>query len=486
MASRSSPFAWAAATDESLVRRLDLTETFFKLLSDSGATVNREHWATSLAVTLDFPKSIAKPSLYLQRAWLVVCHVHPALVGSASRDTSYGQSTFTAKLLNGDEDEATWPADTFFINHTENCSGYIVSASNPDDLLSKLRATASATCHWLPESQQIHIRDLHWRIDGVGMMLLGHSYMTALCAVLSLGLDAQLNSCMAANGVASSGLTQCLDVESDAFLDEATTPTSLRSTTDEFVNDFVQGIPSIVFPMIPGSEATVLECGVHVAAAVEAALVCVAATYPQHPLAKSYASFFPVDLRRQLVKSPEKAGFVVKIFCSSLPVRVSGLLDVLDGEITQRGKGFDDVAEEIGSVYRSLLVREPPDGYLDNQTTLLKLVWPLLRRTRQLFSMPPPPELPPAQSLDISSLGKVDVYLKTEYTFGAGTEDKVRVSGFWLGTHILLRNVQCHVWIFKDYLKISACFNGSFYDEGLIAEILSKTREELLSGLGIA
>ncbi|KAK2591245.1 hypothetical protein QQS21_011071 [Conoideocrella luteorostrata] len=165
-------------------------------------------------------------SLYLQRAWLVVCHIYQSLVGSASRDTSSGHSTFTAKPLNVDEDDATWLADMFFINHAENCSGDIVLASNTDDLLSKLRATGSATCHCLPESQQIHIRDLHWRIDGVGMMLLGHSFMTALCAVLSMGLGAQLDSCMAAmvaNGVVSSGLTQCLDVESDAFLDVAAT-----------------------------------------------------------------------------------------------------------------------------------------------------------------------------------------------------------------------------------------------------------------------
>lgn len=55
----------------------------------------------------------------------------------------------------------------------------------------------------------------------------------------------------------------------------------------------------------------------------------------------------------------------------------------------------------------------------------------------------------------------------------------------WLGTQILSRSVQCHVWGFRDELNIAGCFNVSFYEVEFVKEFLVKVESELLVGLGI-
>ncbi|KAM0431372.1 hypothetical protein ACHAPT_005349 [Fusarium lateritium] len=456
MSTTSPSQTWSTEADGTSIRSLDTIEAFFKLLADGGAPINREHWAITVALRLKVPGSVQHVESLLRQAWLILVRLHPNLAGKAHAPESENspRHILSVDCLNEDN----WLAETF-IQHD----------NVPDSaaLFTSLRSSPTATCHWIPTSQELCISSSHWRIDGIGMLMLANSFMNSLT-------DALRHS--PSNPVTRGPLTPSLDSIVGSHMDEDTTHLHLRSTADAMVAEFVKGVPSIALPTIPGSltaapgpteqhgysfdaattDAIIAACkkrGLSVPSVVHAALVRVTATYPQHPLAKSYAAFFPTNLRPYLPSPWNGDAFAVGMFCGGLPATVPNVMDL----------PFDMIAEILNDVYRRDLRRVCTDGE-GNPKGMIHLMAPYVRRTTMLFNTPPPPGLPPVENPDLSSFGKIEQYLKQEYAFDGGDEEKVIVDGFWIGTETLARSLQCHVWTFKDQLTIQGCFNSSFYD----------------------
>lgn len=266
-------------------------------------------------------------------------------------------------------------------------------------------------------------------------------------------------------------------------------------------------MPSIGFPSksgseaaIPGSSQRVITCldagtttkvaaacrdkGIKVTSAVHAAIVRVTASFPQHPLSKSYAAFVPVDLRRAIARTAAPDAETISksagVYFSGLPVCVGSVLPG-DGDPQ---KGVEAIARELGAVYsRDLDEFWAPPGSSIQAISLLDLAEPYVRRTTALFNAPIPEGLPPVQTPDLSSLGKIESYLQREYWIDG--DSKVGVTDFWLGTEMLTRNVQFHVWSWNGTLHLSACFNTSFYEKYFVVGILDKVIQELFLGCGV-
>ncbi|KAI1137721.1 hypothetical protein F5Y05DRAFT_413672 [Hypoxylon sp. FL0543] len=201
--------------------------------------------------------------------------------------------------------------------------------------------------------------------------------------------------------------------------------------------------------------------------------VQVTASFPQHPFSKSYAAFDPFDLRRAIshtaAPNAEITSKGIGLYFSGLPVCVGSVLP----EEGKTQKGFEAIARELGAVYARDLEEfwtVPKSG-------------PYVRRTTALFNAPVPGGLPPVQSPDLSSLGKMEFYLQQEYR--VDEDSKIDVVSFWLGTEMLTRNVQFHVWSWKGELRLGACFNSSFYERGFVINIPDKVIQELFIGCGI-
>ncbi|KAI8711478.1 hypothetical protein NCS52_01411300 [Fusarium sp. LHS14.1] len=476
--STALPFqTWLLEAEGTSVRPLDTIETFFKLLADGGAPINHEHWAITVAMRLKIPESVKEAVPVLGRAWFTLVWLHPNLAGRTHISDAEDPSSQILSVGSLDEDE--WLAQTFFQH--ENI---------PDSttLLGSLRPSPTATCHWILASQELCVSSSHWRIDGIGMLMLANSFMKNIAEIL----------CNDGNNPTIQGpLTPSLDTIVGSYVDEEATPMYLRSTADALVTEFVKGVPSIGLPTITGSltaapgpterqstsfdatttKSIIAACkkrGLSVPSAVHAAFVRATATYPQNPLAKSYAAFFPTDLRPYLPLPHNGESFAVGMFCSGLPVTVPDVL----------GLSFNSIAQILNNVYKRDLTRMCTDDEGKPQG-MLDLMAPYVRRTTKLFNTPPPPELPPVENPDLSSFGKVEQYLQHEYAFGRGGEDKVEVDGFWIGTETLARSPQCYVWTFKDQLTIQGCFNTSFYDREFVCEVLEKVKVELLEGLEV-
>lgn len=512
----------------SISRPLGNLEVFFKTLADLGAPLGHEHCTVHLALRLHFISSDSSsididPGQYLRRAWQVVRYLIPAIGSTISlstpealevavlgEDKAYsGRERLTAAPFDADE----WAKDTFVVHRGQK-------GDNASTLFSNLGLTPTAMCYWLPESSEILIRSSHWRLDGIGLTKLAHSFMTALAQVLRFGPDADsLDIYTEHLPAATRSLPPCLENlarkirlrnennagdNGDKNTKSSPDPT-LEAGADALVAEFLRGVPSIGLPTKPDSEnalpgfsarastrldaattarvtATRKAKGFSFTGAVHAAIVRVTAGFPQHPLAKSYAGFFPVNLREAIAPTgaASEDELVFGLYFSGLPVCVDGMIPISGGDAR---KIFNEVARTMTAVYSRDLIEfwKAPDGQV---VGLLDLAEPYLKRTTALFSAPVPEGLPPVQTPDLSGLGKVEAYLQREYDSGSG-ESKVLVEDMWIGTEMLNRSIQFHVWSWRDELNIAACFNQSFYDESFVSELLDKIVKELETGLGL-
>ncbi|KAI1313998.1 hypothetical protein F5Y03DRAFT_1553 [Xylaria venustula] len=478
----------------SLGRPLGNLEVFFKTLADQGKPLKREHWTIHLAVTLEFPPSLRDPVPYLKCAWQVMRLRHPELEAFVCADPNADDSVPRSRLVPGQLNLDAWTANTFVILH---------QYSSADEVFSNLYATETPTCYWVPASSQLIIRASHWRTDGVGMALLGHDFMTALAATMRQGLEPLTvaralgwNSSYKEQDSFPRSLEEIARSQScNPELHEVEEHPILSAGANALVAEFLKGVPSIGLPTITNSETTTpsysdrtsrtlkavtterissacREMGFTVTSAVHAAIIRATSSFPQHPLAKSYAAFVPVDLRQTLGDS---TGQAIGLYFSGLPV-------CIDSTSLEEGPNtFECIAQQLGSVYSRDHVRfwkRPDNGeYL----SLLDLVQPYVKRTTVLFNTPVPETFPLIQTPDLSSLGKVERYIQPKYPSESGRE-VIKVADFWMGTEMLNRSIQFHVWSWMGRLNLAACFNTSFYTKSFVAAVIDLTIEKLLEG----
>ncbi|KAI2634087.1 hypothetical protein GGS26DRAFT_29936 [Hypomontagnella submonticulosa] len=481
-------------------RPLGGLESFFTVLSESLLPPSREHWIISTAFKLRFPESIGDPVPYLARAWQALLTQHQALGATLVPPSATDLETRT-RIKGGSYDRDSWINESF-----TTCNDKDATA-----LFSRLCPTATATCHWLPASCEVVLRSSHWRMDGIGMIKLGHIFLYNLSVALEFPTDTAYDAHLSQLPCFPIGPNlEALAQTQTKILSTTVKDDILEAGADALVGEFLCGVPSIGLPTKTGSgealpsnssrasirlnadiTAKLVDgCrarNLKVTSAAHAAIVRVTALFPQHPLSKSYAAFLPVDLRRTIDKlvGPEDNhnSRVTGLYFTGIPACVEG---VLDSNGAPR-KGFDTVARELNTVYARDLVRFW--GPLDNSgrtVSLLDLAEPYVRRTTALLSAPVPEGFPPAQTPDLSSLGKLGAYIQESYGIGNEKDGPmVEVVDCWLGTEMLTRNVQFHVWSWKGELSLAACFNKSFYEESFVVDVLEKVKRELLSGCGV-
>lgn len=496
-------------------RPLGNTEVFFKQLADLGAPLEREHWAVHLALSLRVAGAV-NLAPHLQTTWQIVRQQYPvigSIVSSSKESAGQGQTESPAKETLGIPafDAVVWNRDTFFVHDKE---------ADADSLFSGLRPSSTATCHWLPQSSQLVIRSSHWRLDGIGVAKLGHVFLSTLVELLGTaadGLPVAASKHLSPIQQPPPSIEQIAAVWRKPRMVETTASSQdessayslhLEAGADALVGDFLRGMPSIATrpdsaAAQPGASARVeIRLNASTTAriteargqkklsftgAVHATIVRVTARYAQHPLAKSYAAFFPVDLRRSVLAAgaASEDDSMIGLYFSGLPVCVEGVVSAQDGK-SPAAKDFDEVAREMTAVYWRDLTAfwKAPD---EQQISLMELAGPYFQRSTVLFNSPVPEGLPPIQTPYLSGLGKIETYLRRGYqSLSDPLAPIVEVSGVWIATEQINRCVQFHVWSWRDELHLGAAFNQSFYEKAFVAELLGQIVEELLKGLEIS
>lgn len=418
-------------------RALGNLEVFFKKLADLGTPLKREHWAVHLAMSLRVTGDVDL-SPHIEKAWQAVRRQYPAIgsliIPAPEVDIDAHSNIPPREILTIPTfDAVCWSKETFFIHDNE---------SSADNLFCNLRPSDLATCHWLPQSSELLLRSSHWRLDGIGMVRLGHAFLVTLSEMLRLENPNALAPPIS-NPLPSQALPPSLEDLARLWRSEQSElkyatqehKDRLEVGADALVGEFLRGVPSIGLPTRPNSDTTLPGASARVATrldssitkqitearrskgysftgTVHAAIVRVTARYPQHPLAKSYAAFFPVDLRQSIMAAGAalEDQLMFGLYFSGLPICVEG---VAQGD-SENGKNFDEIACEMTAVYNRDLVKfwESPDGH---QISLMELAEPYLQRTTVLFNTPIPEGLPLNQAPDLSGIGKVETYLQREY-----------------------------------------------------------------------
>ncbi|KAI0520977.1 hypothetical protein F5B22DRAFT_33174 [Xylaria bambusicola] len=208
------------------------------------------------------------------------------------------------------------------------------------------------------------------------------------------------------------------------------------------------------------------QMGIKVTSAVHAAIVRVTARFTQHPLSKCFVAFVPVDLRYALDEtstSETKAiSKVVRLFT----------------------KSFKEIARDFAIVYvrdlirfwSPLLIAENRAGEFQESIGLLDLAEPYMQRTTALFNAPVPEGFPLFRPQNSAVLARWSLLFTKEYVDESRDRDKspkLEIVDFWVGTEMLTRNVQFHVWSWDGSLRLGASFNTSFYDKEFVNEIPS-------------
>lgn len=73
----------------------------------------------------------------------------------------------------------------------------------------------------------------------------------------------------------------------------------------------------------------------------------------------------------------------------------------------------------------------------------------------------------------------LDCWLSSTYKI------ELDVIDFWIGVEMLTRQMMVYVWTRGNKLKLSICYNESFYARDLVERFLESTKRELVEGLGI-
>lgn len=482
--SPQSPLAWSFDADGTSTRRLDALEMFFKTLADSGVPINREHWLMTFPMRLSFPDWVKDPAPYLRAAWRDLRRLHPGLAGVAHNSTSdpSGAQVLTVAPMTTE----SCLSDTFFQN--DDMEGW-------DDLVASHHITKSAQCHWIPRAREVCIVTSHWRVDGVGLVMLANRFLKVLATRLGSDRD-RADDSFYALGVGP--LSPSLDEIVGLYTDKETTPSHIRAAADGLVAELAKGFPSVGLPTTPGSKnavpgptrrvtayfdtettnAIVRACktrGWSASLALHAAIVRVTASYAQHPLAKNYGAILAVDLRRFLPEPYSLEEYAVGMFASGIPVVVENAV----------GKSFEGIVADLDKGYRRDVTRICEDGE-GRPVSLLELTAPYIRRTMELFASPPPPGMPLSQNPGLSSLGRLDKFLAGEHPVGpGGSRGRLILEDMGIGMGALGRALECHSWTFNGRLTLSASYNTSFYEVDFVEEVLGKVRCELLVGLGL-
>lgn len=439
---------WKETSPGHFTRPFDSIENFFKAISAAGLPLKREHMTLSAAVRCRLDPSLGDIEATLLNAWKTMRFDYPQIAAYA-KDDVYNYDVPDAAALE------SWVTKTFI---------FAPASATTAELCANCPLNMLATLHYLPHTSELLLRSSHWRIDGVGSMNLLNHLLRPLAAPRAVQFGSE-----------GKNLRPALDEA--ANVPTETTP-EMEQAAMSRIMEFVQNVPSIGLPtssnQIPAAtrrceieltpELTsdiVARCkarDLSVTTAVHAAIVCVtqALADPAVP-AKAYASFLNFDLRKYCPAQYNGANNPVAIYLTGLPVIVSP-------------SSFSGNASQLQRIYSKSL--SSPDSSIFDYLAYYH------NKVCAVFTAPPPEGTIAPSEPGVSSLGIADQIINAKHG------EKIEVLDLWLGVEMLTRQFMTYLWTFQGRMKISVCYNESFYEKDYAQAFLERVEALLVQELG--
>ncbi|KAL8920474.1 MAG: hypothetical protein Q9208_006223 [Pyrenodesmia sp. 3 TL-2023] len=340
-----------------------------------------------------------------------------------------------------------WVEETFAVEHEVEAS-LLAQEAKPSDL-PRLR--------WLPSSAEVVLISQHWRIDGIGALML----MGRLMEILAQDEPVQARPPVHPSPVLEDA------AQADTFDDLALKDYGVRQAAAFHDVMFKHGnLPyegdDTTLPGPVGQYSVVLtdtstdkvvrrckELGITVTAAVNYALAqMIFALSASGDIDKECRTMISADPRPHLAPPHSSRESACNIY-------VLGLVGAV-----RRGSSFEEATASTTQALKS--------WYTDDFRRSLR--W--FMSSVSTAAAPTPPS-----GVYVSNLGRVEQYLKHDY----GT---LKVDKFRLGTATMTRQMTFHIWTFRDRMVLSLNYNCRYHRLDSVKERLSTIQSELGKGLG--
>ncbi|KAJ5549618.1 hypothetical protein N7513_006852 [Penicillium frequentans] len=418
--------SWSQVSENRWERPSNPVESFYTLIGDVSGSLfegRRQYMIFSrLNVDLQIPAAEVEDALCY--AWKQVRHEQPQIAQTAGEG-------FKKVYEVPDEDALQLWLDRTFI---------VSDAEDGDALANDAPPIQQATFYYVPKASQLVIRAHHSVIEGVGMALLWHTYLTAL-----MNPNPRLEF-----GEEASRLSPSLETAkgySDILQADAVAKGS-QTATD-------------ALPFYPGIGPV---RGFTVTAAVHAAFALTVAKHADPTLItdkSKYLTFFQLNLRPYLPEPYNSSEYAVALYYTTWPL------------VLEIPNDFQQLVQVIGDKYKSACKGLAENMALSNsvQSTILQ------------FAMNPEfLTLPPARDAIFSSVGIVERYLKQSYA-SADNDRRVIVEDFKMGLEVVMSQPLCTFYTFRNQMRMIYSFNESYDDEALVQTYLEDMENTLLEKL---
>ena len=442
---------WKETSEGCFERPFDSLETFYKTIKDGGKALNREHFAISAVVKVRLNPCIDDAAAALQHAWKTMRYDYPQIAAFGRLDNTYRYEVPDPIALD------FWLSSTFKIEPVTATTADVYADCAPTEL---------TTMHYFPHTSEVLFHSSHWRIDGIGVLYLLNGFFKAVASPRSVRF-----------GDEGKNLSLGLD-------EAAQVPTNITSASKKAAADliaiFLDNIPSIGLPTsvntVPGrsrrceidlpealTSAIVSRCrsySLSVTSATHAAVVCVTAKIGNKEIpAQRYTSWAAFDLRRHCPPPYNGSKYPVSNFHTGIPTTIIP-------------SGFIENALQFETTYKRCFTGSASEN-----------VFPFLScyvgKVRAILTQDPPQGTTPPCEPNLSSLGMIDEYMDAKFS------DRVDVMDFWIGVEMLTRQLMVYVWTREKKMKLSICYNESFYARDFVERFLESTKREMVEGLEI-
>lgn len=465
--------SWMTAEHSSntFTRPLGPNEVFIKLISDPGHQLGREHWAINYTVKICprgaftglLDSADLLPNL-IRYSWLHLRFQHPSL--AAHPDSN---SNVIYIVPDSADTLRTWASETFTVE---------ADAQSADDVIPTITPAADARLYYIPRSSELLLHTAHWRMDGVGgLLLLGQlvNLMVSHADTFLLGklpdpfesfywglevarlsppveeagsmpLTATDEQKAIAHRAVSTFALAAGAVGVPYIGDTSTIPSGTRAAELTFS-------PTTTFAAVSAAKSL----GIGITAAVHASLATVNFRHAKHQ-GRHYTSTIKQSLRPYLPEPYSTPAAAAGLYTSGWLARV------------EASGTWEENARIYQAEYQKGISTEYVQAHREYASTLVEVIKHL-----------PTPTEPPSD-VDISSLGIMEKYLEREY----GTSDRgFSITHAGVGVEMLSRQGVVFVWTFRNQLTLRLVYNEAFHTEKQMTEFLQDIQTDLLKQLQV-
>lgn len=443
--------SWREVSPGRFERPFDTIEQFYKLISAGAAALGREHWTVNIVAQLKLDPSLGHPEPCLRSAWKATRFKLPQIAAFAVENT-YVYEVPDALALQ------SWLDETFVVEPL---------TATTADLYANGKPSPMAKMHYLPQTSEILIRSSHYRVDGIGALHLLDTFLKSLAVPVDVHFGSEPTRL-------SPSLDQILSIPASVCAES-------EATANDQIKLYIDNLPSIgldpdLSSLLPGgtrrceielsSDLTlsiISQCkqeGFSVTAGVHAAVIK-ATQHAANPSssATKWTTWISFDFRKYCPPPYNGADHGVSIYHTGFPATLTPTTFFADALKIQE--------------YNSRNLTAPDDNVFSYLNCYVDKV-------RTLFTTPVPEGTPPPTEPLLGSLGVIDKQLTSWY------DGRVEVTDFWLGVEQLSPQLQIYVWTRAGRMKLSICYNESFYSADFVVGFLRAVKVELLQGLQIS